>query len=190
MLNVQEPQQAYRFHPVTGNPLAPDNGSLHMLDTITGQHFFIPIGVAVNAVLFRQTTRGVELLLVKRGKEPNKDTWDFPGGYIEPEERAEQSIHREIEEELSIQVNIEKFDLVGTYPDRYAFNGVNNYVLSLLYQVDVSGLELEHNIKVGDDVVGAKFFPITALPYDQIGFDSVKLALREFISKNNLNEDN
>ena len=42
------------------------------------------------------------ILLVKRGKEPSKGLYAFPGGRIEPQETPEDAVRREILEETGI----------------------------------------------------------------------------------------
>lgn len=46
------------------------------------------------------------------------DLWEFPGGKVEPGETLEDALHREIEEELSIQISIQEpfMSLVHQYP--------------------------------------------------------------------------
>ena len=45
----------------------------------------------------------------QRGYGEFEGMWEFPGGKIEPEETAESALKREIQEELGIDININKF---------------------------------------------------------------------------------
>jgi 8-oxo-dGTP diphosphatase len=48
-----------------------------------------------------------KILAVQRGPESNHPyLWEFPGGKIQEDESAEQCIIREIEEELSVRINV------------------------------------------------------------------------------------
>ena len=50
------------------------------------------------------------ILLARRaGDDPRAGKWEFPGGKIEPGESPEECLHRELIEELGIQVKITKF---------------------------------------------------------------------------------
>jgi 8-oxo-dGTP diphosphatase len=57
----------------------------------------------VVAVILRQADR---LLLCHRAPSRRwyPDVWDFPGGHVEPEERPEDALRREIAEELGVEL--------------------------------------------------------------------------------------
>lgn len=50
-----------------------------------------------------------KILSTQRGYGEFKGGWEFPGGKIERGESPEDALKREIKEELSIKINIEKF---------------------------------------------------------------------------------
>ena len=58
-----------------------------------------------------------KVLLVKRGKEPNKGKWTVPGGVVEVGETLHDAVKREVMEECSIDVEVERvvdtFDAIG-----------------------------------------------------------------------------
>jgi len=45
------------------------------------------------------------LLLIRRGREPNRGRWSLPGGRVEPGETDEQALVRELAEETALVVN-------------------------------------------------------------------------------------
>ena len=91
-----------------------------------------------------------EVLLILRRDVP---VWVLPGGGIEPNETAEQSIVREILEETGLTVKIDR--LVGRY---YPINRLTKR--TLLYACTALGGKLE----ISDETRGIKFVPLTALP--------------------------
>ncbi len=59
---------------------------------------------AVGAVVFKDG----KILTIKRGQEPSKGKWSIPGGRIELGETAQEAGIREVREECSIEVEIER----------------------------------------------------------------------------------
>ena len=58
--------------------------------------------VAVGVVVLKED----EVLLVRRGQEPNKDRWGLPGGAVELGEPVRQAAQREVREECNIEIEV------------------------------------------------------------------------------------
>jgi ADP-ribose pyrophosphatase YjhB (NUDIX family) len=72
-----------------------------------------------------------KVLLVRRAREPFKNHWDFPGGFLECGEHPHGGLKREVAEELRISIKI--ISLLGIYPDQYGAGGestLNIYYLN------------------------------------------------------------
>ena len=65
--------------------------------------------VTVDAVATREGAEGLELLMIKRGKDPQEweGMWAFPGGFVDYGEDPEDAVIRELLEETGV---------VGKYP--------------------------------------------------------------------------
>ncbi len=103
----------------------------------------------VGAVIFR----GEEVLLVRRGQEPARDSWSLPGGLVELGETLTAAIHREIAEETGLTVRILGVSAVleRIFPDdegKIAYH----YVL-----IDYLGEYLEGALQPGSDITAARF---------------------------------
>jgi len=68
--------------------------------------------VAVGVIVFKEG----KILLVKRFKDPQKETWAIPGGSVNLGETLQEAAEREIKEETGIKVKAKKpihtFDLI------------------------------------------------------------------------------
>jgi len=69
------------------------------------------------------------LLVTVRGKEPGRGMWDLPGGFVDPGETAEQSLRREVREEVGLEVAAMRY--LGSYPNTYEYMGVRYPTLDM-----------------------------------------------------------
>lgn len=101
-----------------------------------------------------------QILLVKRGNEPYKGLWANAGGYLDPNETAEQGIMREVKEETGLDAQSATFLNVYTSPDRHP-----DQAISVAYAVKVTG-----ELKAGDDAADVRWFDKADLP-SPLAFD-------------------
>jgi len=99
-------------------------------------------------------------LLVERGREPLKGYWSLPGGLVEPGERLEAAIERELLEETGLRVKcIRQFEIFERIMRDSSGRPEYHYVL-VDYLCKVVGGEL----LAGDDVAVVRWIPRSALP--------------------------
>jgi len=55
------------------------------------------------------------IVLIKRKKDPYKDSWALPGGFVEYGETVESAILREVKEETCLEIDLK--GIVGVYSD-------------------------------------------------------------------------
>ena len=71
-----------------------------------------------------------KVLLIRRGGEPFKGGWAFPGGFMNMDETTEQCAIRELEEETGLRVS--KIQQIGAYLSRLLTSlSLMNLLLSL-----------------------------------------------------------
>lgn len=72
-----------------------------------------------------------KILLTQRGYGEYKDKWEFPGGKIEENETKEETIIREIKEELDASIKVEKFLTKVEYDYTSFYLKMNVFIASL-----------------------------------------------------------
>ena len=95
------------------------------------------------------------ILLLQRGD--GEDLWGFPGGAIEPGERADKAATHEVREEIGLEV--EPVALIGVYSGpEYAFaypNGDRVQPVTLFFECRVVGGEIRPDMR---EIVDARYF--------------------------------
>ena len=115
-----------------------------------------PPAVTADCIVFSRYPKP-QVLLIRRGNEPFKGEWAFPGGFLNMDETVQECARRELEEETGLVV--QDIHLVGVYsrPGRDPRgHTVTPAFLSIMdYPLDVCG---------GDDAAQAQWFPLNQLP--------------------------
>lgn len=120
------------------------------------------IFVTVDAVIFRKSAGGNELLLIKRKNHPFKGKWALPGGFVDEGEDLADAAKRELQEETGIV--IESLQQLGAFgkPGR----DPRSHTVSVAY----TGFANDNSEAVGaDDADEARWFSVAALP--ELAFD-------------------
>lgn len=136
-----------------------------------GYTLFENTRVATGAII---TNAQDQILMVKRAIEPHQGMWDFPGGFSEPYEHPEETIKREILEELGVPARVKSFfAILG--PNQYEYKGKVNYPIDIFYQIEV----LDSTLVPQDDIAGFEWFDIENLPPEsQLAFISTRQAVK------------
>ena len=70
--------------------------------------------LTVDIVLFHRSGNRLEVLLIKRAREPFKGLWAFPGGFVDKNESLEDAAARELLEETGLtQIRLEQIGAFG-----------------------------------------------------------------------------
>ena len=109
------------------------------------------------------------VILLRRGFDPGRGLWTFPGGFVDLGESVPEAAHRETEEELGIA--IELGPVVGVY------SRADDRVVLIVYRARALGHP--HTTSEATEVRG---FPPAEIPWDELAFWSTRLALRAALS--------
>ncbi len=116
-----------------------------------------------------------EIVLVKRAKEPFKDHWALPGGFVEYGETVYAAVQREVMEETGLRVEVKS--LIGVYSDPHRDPRGHTVSIAFLAEINTGSLS------GGSDAREACLWPLTALP--PLAFDHARIiddALKSMVS--------
>ncbi len=112
------------------------------------------------------------ILLVKRKKDPYKNQFALPGGFVNEGETIEEAIEREVYEETSLKVH--PIDILGVYSD--PTRDPRGHMMTVVFVV----LIIRGNATAGDDAKEISWIPIEKLDEIKIAFDH-KLVIRDYL---------
>ncbi len=121
--------------------------------------------VTADAVLFAERDGQIYVLLIRRGNEPYKGCWAFPGGFLEMDETVAHCAERELEEETGIQLT--GMQLVGIYSD--VERDPRGRVITAAY----TAMTTMPEATPADDAAAAKWWLLTEFP--PLAFDHDKI---------------
>jgi len=126
--------------------------------------------VTVDGIILRGGgKKPVEILLIKRGKDPYRGMWALPGGFIEYGETGEESVLREIKEETGLDCEINDLTTVASRPDR----DPRGHTISIVYKLTPVD---DSDPLSGDDASDAAWYPLDNLP--DLAFDHSEIIER------------
>lgn len=129
------------------------------------QYKYEHMGVTTDCVIFTWEDGALKVLLVRRGGEPYKGLWAFPGGFLQMKETAMEGALRELREETALEpaaiVELGVFSDVDRDP--------RERVITIAYYALVK----PSSVVGGDDADEAAWFPVDDLP--PLAFDHEKI---------------
>lgn len=160
-----------KYCPKCGSSNFPANSERSFKCIGCGFHFFINSAAAVAALIFN--AKG-EILFTRRAVEPNVGKLDLPGGFIDPNESAEEALKRELKEELGIDVvSMEYF---ASAPNEYVFSGYTVFTTDMAFVVKVKSLS---GIVAMDDISGFEFIHASKVDFDELPAVSMQYFVEE-----------
>lgn len=146
-----------------------DGGWWNILGKGARVHKHLPLNgsviATVDSIIISQKEKMV--LLIKRGKEPFKGMWAFPGGRIDPsDENVEVACYRELFEETNLTSQDVDLKYIKTIGDK--IRDPRGFCLTNIFLGYVSNIE-SVSVKAGDDAVNYRWFSLDSLP--EMAFD-------------------
>lgn len=165
------PSKAYKFCPRCSGDLIWEKENLLICKNCNFK-FYINQSPC-NAVIIENEKK--EIMLVKRKFDPMKGYWDLPGGFMNAYESLQDSVKREIKEELGVEINLGK--IIGVYKDIYVFQNIANPVIGIVVLAKIK----KGIIKVSDDISTYKYFPKDKVLKQKLAFPSIKQGVSDYL---------
>jgi len=173
MYSNTHPVNVLKFCPRCGSVQFPATSNRSFKCENCSFNYYVNSSAAVAVLLFNE--KG-ELLLTRRAIEPHFGKLDLPGGFIDPEETAEQAAIREIQEELGIKIHSLRY--FCSYPNEYIFSGFSVYTLDLAFLAKTENL---HQMNAMDDISSFEFHKPQEINPDELPAISMKNIIKELI---------
>jgi len=135
--------------------------------------FFINPATAAVALI---TDRDGRLLVTRRTLNPAQGTLDLPGGFVDPHESAEESLCREIREEVNLEITSLRY--LFSVPNIYDYAGVRYHTVDLAFACEVHDLNM---LRPSDEVAEIIFLRPEELDVNAFGLTSMREIIARFI---------
>jgi 8-oxo-dGTP diphosphatase len=129
------------------------------------QYKYEHMAVTTDCAIFTYEDWQLKVLLVRRGGEPYKGQWAFPGGFLKMDETAEEGARRELREETGLVPSA--IGQLGVFSD--VDRDPRERVITIAWYALVKPSE----VVGGDDADEAAWFPVDNLP--PLAFDHRKI---------------
>lgn len=120
-----------------------------------------------------------EVLVARRACEPMKGTLDLIGGFVDPGERSEEAMVREIKEETGIEVEESQLTYLFSLPNTYNFSDFLIHTTDAFFHVRIPSTA---SIAAHDDVAECWWVAKEALNTADIGLGSVRRGMEQWLN--------
>lgn len=109
------------------------------------------------------------IILLRRGFDPGRGRWTFPGGFVDLGESVEAAARREVQEELCLEVELGP--LIGVY------SRPQDRVVLIVYRARALGPP-----QTTAEAPEVRAFAPGEIPWDELAFWSTERALRDLLA--------
>lgn len=146
-------------------------GAIFMCDACGFRYYFNP---ASAAVAFIERADG-HVLFIRRAKEPAAGRLAPPGGFVDFGETAEDSLRREVREEVNVELTGLRY--LCSHPNRYLHAEITYRVLDIFF---VARAVNPDTARPQDEVREIHWLPPASVRPEDMAFPSMAAALRTY----------
>ncbi len=151
----------FNLCPICGSKKIENHNDRKWLCPDCGFDLYNNVAAAVGVII---TDDEKNVLLEVRAKNPRKGFLALPGGFVDPDESAEEAAKRECREEIGIDVKNVKF--LCSFPNTYEYKNITYKTCDLFFTANVS-----ENFKNIDELIAN----LKAQETEVSGFKSYKI---------------
>ena len=118
-----------------------------------------------------------KVLFTVRNVDPDKGKWDLPGGFIDPNETAEEAAWREIREELGLNLQPSDLKYITTSPNNYLYKNVPYRTMDIFYECALPSDVI--NVAAEDEIQELVWVKRSEIDLEKIGFVSIRKVIGE-----------
>ena len=171
----QHPTRFFKFCPHCGSNNFKALSVKELCCGSCGFDFFTNSAAAVAAIIVAPDGR---IMLTQRAVEPWKGTLDLPGGFVDPDETAEEALARELKEELDAE--IASCEYFTSTHNRYLYSGCSIATTDLAFTCHLNNYE---HLNASDDINSFAWFETTDIPLDRILSPSIREIVERYIKR-------
>lgn len=165
----------FRFCPACGSSRFRVNDSKSKRCDDCSFTFYYNSAAATVAII--ENEKG-EILVARRAFEPAKGTLDIIGGFVDPGERTEEAIVREIKEEIGVEVSEDQLSYLFSLPNTYEYS---NFIVRTTDSFFHLHLPSTTPLFPKDDVAACWWVKKSELNTDEIGLDSIRRGMEKWL---------
>lgn len=118
-----------------------------------------------------------KILFTERNVDPDKGKLDLPGGFIDPNETAEEAACREISEELGLTITSSDLTYITTSPNNYLYKNVPYRTMDIFYECQLKSDVI--SINAADEIKSLIWIKRSEIDLNKIGFVSIRKVIGE-----------
>ena len=178
-MNERHPIHVFKYCPRCGSSEFRVTGSRSMCCGDCGFQFYVNSSAAVAVLIFNCEGK---LLVTRRAVDPDKGKMDLPGGFVDPDETAEEAVRRELKEELGVKVKSLRY--LTSSSNQYPFSGIVVFTLDLLFRAEIEDTE---NMSASDDISAFEWIDPGTVDAGEIPSHSIRYFIKEIALREKTN---